>query len=51
MKFPLAVTASDGKKYFEPSLGPFTPYLFGSIECKKPITTTTSPTANPTRRA
>ena len=22
MKFPVAVTASDGKKYFAPSLGP-----------------------------
>ena len=51
MNLPLEVTASDGKKYFDPSRGPFTPYLSGSCAWRNAMTATNAATTPPIRRA
>ncbi len=50
MNLPVAVTASDGKKYLAPSGDPLAPNFFGSCACSRPIPTTTTATPAPIRR-
>jgi hypothetical protein len=50
MKFPVAVRASDGKKYFSPDAGPATFQRRGSWACQTTITTPKATATAATRR-